>query len=305
MVSEIDMAGKCKMKKKLLVTGASGLLGSKIVKITRGNYKVIPLYSSKPLNSNSLKLDITEREQVFSLFKKVKPDIVVHAASETNVDECETEKEHAWKVNVDGTRNIAHACNKAGAKLIYISTDYVFDGEKGNYQEHDKPNPINYYGFTKLEGEKQVINTCKNHVILRTSVLYGWHPWKQNFATWIINQLKQNKEITVVEDHYNTPTLADNLAKITIEVVQKDLQGLYHASGSERISRYEFAKQIAKTFNLDSNLIKPIKMSQLTAWIAKRPRDSSLNTDKIQKQLKTKPLNITEGLNRMKKEAET
>jgi dTDP-4-dehydrorhamnose reductase len=302
MVSEIDMAGKCKMKKKLLATGASGLLGSKIVKITRESYKLIPLYSSKPLNSNSLKLDITEREQVFSLFKKVKPDIVIHAASETNVDKCETEKEHAWKVNVDGTRNIAHACNKAEAKLIYISTDYVFDGEKGNYQEHDKPNPINYYGFTKLEGEKQVINTCKNYVILRTSVLYGWHPWKQNFATWIINQLKQNKEITVVENHYNSPTLADNLAKITIEVVQKDLQGLYHASGSERISRYQFAKQIAKTFNLDSNLIKPIKMDQLTAWIAKRPKDSSLNTEKIQKQLKTKPLNITEGLKRMEKE---
>jgi dTDP-4-dehydrorhamnose reductase len=302
MVSEIDMAGKCKMKKKLLATGASGLLGSKIVKITRESYKLIPLYSSKPLNSNSLKLDITEREQVFSLFKKVKPDIVIHAASETNVDKCETEKEHAWKVNVDGTRNIAHACNKAEAKLIYISTDYVFDGEKGNYQEHDKPNPINYYGFTKLEGEKQVINTCKNYVILRTSVLYGWHPWKQNFATWIINQLKQNKEITVVENHYNSPTLADNLAKITIEVVQKDLQGLYHASGSERISRYQFAKQIAKTFNLDSNLIKPIKMDQLTAWIAKRPKDSSLNTEKIQKQLKTKPLNITEGLKRMEEE---
>jgi dTDP-4-dehydrorhamnose reductase len=305
MVSEIDMAGKCKMKKKLLVTGASGLLGSKIVKITRENYKVIPLYSSKPLNSNSLKLDITEREQVFSLFKKVKPDIVVHAASETNVDKCETEKEHAWKVNVDGTRNIAHACNKAEAKLIYISTDYVFDGEKGNYQEHDKPNPINYYGFTKLEGEKQVINTCKNYVILRTSVLYGWHPWKQNFATWIINQLKQNKEITVVEDHYNTPTLAENLAEITIEALQKDLQGLYHASGSQRISRYEFARQIAKTFHLNQNLIKPIKMGQLTAWIAKRPKDSSLNTDKIQKQLKTKPLNITQGLKIMKKEAET
>jgi len=109
----------------------------------------------------------------------------------------------------------------------------------------------------------------------------------------------------MVEDHYNTPTLADNLAEITIEAVQKDLQGIYHVSGSERISRYKFARQIAKIFHLNQNLIKPIKMSQLDAWIAKRPKDSSLNTDKIQKQLKTKPLNITEGLNRMKKEAET
>ena len=297
------MISECKME-RLLVTGASGLLGSKIVELAREDYEIIPLHNTKPLHPNSLKLDITDQNQVFSLFSKLEPDIVIHTASETNVDKCETKKEHAWNVNVEGTRNIAEAC-KAGAKLIYISTDYVFDGRKGNYKEDDAPNPISYYAVTKLEGEKQVIQNCKNFAILRTSVLYGWHPLKRNFATWAINQLKQNKEITVVEDHYNTPTLADNLAEITIEAIQKDLQGLYHASGSERISRYEFAKQIAKTFNLNAGLIKPVKMSQLTAWIAKRPKDSSLSTGKIRKQLKTKPLNITEGLNKMKEEMET
>jgi len=292
-------------KKLVFITGSSGLLGNKLTEIAKRNYEVVPLYNTRKLHPNSLKLDITNQKLVLSLFSKFKPNTIIHTASETNVDKCETHKEHAWKVNTEGTKNIALACKKTNTKLIYISSDYVFDGEKGLYTEKDKPNPINYYGVTKFEGENQVVQHCKNYSILRTSVLYGWHPWKQNFATWIINQLKQNKEITVVEDHYNTPTLADNLAKITIEVVQKDLQGLYHASGSERISRYQFAKQIAKAFNLDFNLIKPIKMNQLTAWIAKRPKDSSLNTDKIQKQLKTKPLNITEGLNRMKKEAET
>jgi dTDP-4-dehydrorhamnose reductase len=291
--------------RKLLVTGASGLLGSRIIKLAKHGYVAVPVYHTKQLHPNSLKLDITDSSEVLKLLIKLKPDVIIHTASETNVDKCETQKNYAQKVNVDGTRNIAVACGKVGAKLVYISTDYVFDGEKGDYNEQDKPNPINYYGLTKLEGEKQVTKNCQKYFILRTSVLYGWHPWKQNFATWIINQLKQNKEITVVKDHYNTPTLADNLAEITIKAVQKDLQGLYHASGSERISRYQFAKQIAKTFNLDPNLIKPVKMSQLTAWIAKRPKDSSLNTDKIQKQLKTKPLNITEGLKRMKKEAET
>lgn len=292
-------------KRKLLVTGASGLLGNKIVELTKNDYTAIPLHKTKPLHSNSLKLDITDATEVLNLFHKLKPDKVIHTASETNVDRCETEKEHTWKINVEGTRNIALASSKVGAKLVYISTDYVFDGEKGNYEERDEPNPINNYGFTKLEGEKQVIQYCQEYVILRTSVLYGWHPWKQNFATWIINTLKQNKELTVVEDHYNTPTLADNLAEMALEAVQKDLQGLYHASGSERISRYEFAKQITKEFNLNQSLIKPIKMSQLTAWIAKRPRDSSLNTDKIQKQLKTKPLNITEGLMTMKEATKT
>jgi dTDP-4-dehydrorhamnose reductase len=292
-------------KRRLLVTGASGLLGNKIVELAKNNYIVVPLHNTKPLHSTSRKLDVTNLHDVLNLFSELKPAIVIHTASETNVDKCETEKEYAWKINVEGTRNIALACSKTGAKLVYISTDYVFDGEKGNYNEQDKPNPINYYGATKLEGEKQVTQNCQKYFILRTSVLYGWHPWKQNFATWVINQLKQDKEITVVEDHYNTPTLTDNLAEITLEAIQKDLQGLYHASGSERVSRYAFAKQLAKAFNLDPNLIKPIKMSQLTAWVAKRPKDSSLNTDKIQKQLKTKPLNITEGLNRMKKEAET
>jgi dTDP-4-dehydrorhamnose reductase len=290
---------------KFLITGASGLLGSKIIEFAKHGYEVIPSHNTKPLHLSSLKLEITDLNEVLSILNKLKPHMVVHAASETSVDKCETEKEHAWEANVAGTRNIAKACHKVNAKLIYISTDYVFDGEKGFYDEEDKPNPVNYYGLTKLEGEKQVTEHSKNYAILRTSVLYGWHPWKQNFATWIINKLKQQQEITVVEDHYNTPTLADNLAEMAVEVAEKDLRGLYHASGRERISRYEFAKQIAKSFNLNADLIKPVRMSQLTAWIAKRPKDSSLNTGKIQKQLKTKPLNITEGLNKMKEEMET
>jgi dTDP-4-dehydrorhamnose reductase len=290
---------------RLLVTGASGLLGSRIMEHARGNFEAEPLHGAKPLHPHSLKIDITNQNSLSKLLTELKPHIIIHTASETNVDRCEIEKEHAWKVNVEGTRNISVNCGKTKAKLIFISTDYVFNGEKGNYTEADNPLPINYYGLTKLEGEKQVINYCENYAILRTSVLYGWHPWKQNFATWIINKLKQQQEISVVEDHYNTPTLADNLAEMAIEVAEKDLRGIYHASGNERISRYEFAKQIAKTFDLNSSLIKPVKMSQVAAWIAKRPRDSSLNTSKIQKQLKTKPLNITEGLNKMKEEMKT
>ena len=164
-----------------IVTGASGLLGNKIVKKAMQYFKVIPLHNTKPLHAHSLKLDITNTSEVSSLFNKFKPYAVIHTASETNVDKCETEKAHAWKVNVEGTQNIASTSNNVGAKLVYIFTDYVFDGEKGNYTEQDKPNPINYYGITKLEGER-VIENCKNYTILRTSVLYGWHPWEQNFA---------------------------------------------------------------------------------------------------------------------------
>jgi dTDP-4-dehydrorhamnose reductase len=288
-----------------LVTGASGLLGNKIVALAESDYLVTPTDITEPLHPNAVKADITDPVAISNLFRKLGPDIVIHAASETNVDRCETEKERAWKINAEGTRNIAEACQKTNAKLIYISTDYVFDGEKGLYTEEDQPNPIDYYGLTKLEGEREVTKHCENYAILRTSVLYGRHPWKQDFATWIINKLKQNQEITVVDDHYNTPTLAENLAKMALEVGAGDLQGIFHASGCERISRYEFARRIAKTFGLETGLIKPIKMSELTAWIAKRPKDSSLSTEKVRKQLRTKPLNITEGLSKMKQEMKT
>ena len=293
-----------KHNQRLFVTGASGLLGNKLVELAKFKFEVTPLHGTRQLHPNSLQIDITNKKRVMKLFDDLKPEIVIHTASETDVDKCEIEKEHAWKVNVQGTRNIAEACQEIKAKIIYISTDYVFDGEKGLYTEEDCPNPINHYGITKLEAEKQVINNCSNYAILRASVLYGWHPSKMNFATWVISKLEKNQEIAVVEDHYNSPTLADNLAEMAIEVAERNLQGLFHASGCERISRFELAKDIARTFNLNSDLIKPLKMSELKAWVAKRPRDSSLSTEKIQKQLITKPLNITEELRKLKEERE-
>jgi dTDP-4-dehydrorhamnose reductase len=287
---------------KLLITGASGLLGNWTVVLAEPNYRVTATDIIEPPHPNAVKADITDAEAIRLLFQKLKPDVVIHTASETNVDRCETERERAWRINVGGTMNIAEACAETRAKLVCISTDYVFDGEKGLYDEEDAPNPIDFYGLTKLEGEKQAAKRLRNCAILRTSVLYGRHPTKQDFATWVISKVKQQQEITVVDDHFNTPTLAENLAQMALEVAAHDLQGIFHTSGRERISRYDFARRIAETFNLDSRFIKPIKMNELKAWIAKRPRDSSLNTEKVQQQLKTKPLNINEGLNKLKEE---
>jgi len=286
----------------LLITGASGLLGDWTVRLAEKAYHVTPTDIIKPNHPNAAKADLTDADAVHNLFSKARPDIVIHAASETNVDRCETEKERAWTINVEGTRNIAQECLKTGAKLIYISTDYVFDGEKRLYDEEDRPNPIDFYGLTKLQGEKHALRISEDCAVLRTSVLYGRHPWKQDFATWVISKLKQNQEITVVNDHFNTPTLAENLSHMALEAAALDLQGIFHTSGCERISRYDFARKIAETFKLDSSFIRPIKMTELKAWIAKRPRDSSLNTKKIQKQLGTKPLNINEGLSKLKDE---
>lgn len=290
--------------KKILVIGASGLLGSKIMALAGKNQKVIPTHHTLSLFPNSVKLDVTYKSETFQIIREIKPDVVIHTAAETNVDKCEIEKELAWNTNVEGTVNVADVCTKMNAKAVYISTDYVFDGQKGLYTEDDKPNPVNYYGFTKLNGEEFIRKLCRDYVIARTSVLYGWHPSKVNFATWIIESLRHGKTVNVVYDHYNSPTLADNMAQVLLEIVDMDLKGIYHIAGSQRISRYEFAVKIARNFGLDSNFIRPIKMEELKAWKARRPPDSSLCVDKVSKSLETKLLDIDRSLRLMKGTAE-
>ena len=248
---------------KILVTGASGLLGSKIVDKAGKRYVVYPTHVTRPLFPKSLKMNITDKNEVKRVFSQVKPEVVIHTAAETNVDKCESDRGYALRVNAEGTKTLAEACNQVGARIVYVSTDYVFDGEKGVYSEEDEPNPVNYYGLTKLMGEKYVAEFCEGFVILRTSVLYGVHHEKPNFAMWVIAALNERKSFTVVEDHYNSPTFADNLAEVILEIVDKGLKGFYHTAGSERISRYGFALKIAEAFSFDAALIQPIKMSEL------------------------------------------
>jgi len=285
---------------KVLVTGASGLLGGKLVDALSKGYEVIPTHNTQALHPNSMRMDIVDKDGVFRVLSQVCPDAVVHTAAETNVDECETDKEWAWSVNAGGTKNIAEACAEIDAKLIYISTDYVFDGLRGLYSEGDEANPINYYGLTKLKGEEFVKDLCKDFVIARTSVLYGWHRKRMNFATWVIDSLRNGKSISVAEDHYNSPTLADNLAVMILGILEMDATGLYHTAGSERMSRYEFALKIAEAFDLDRTLITPVKMKDVKVWVARRPVDSSLRVDKVRREVKVSPLDLNEALEKIK-----
>jgi dTDP-4-dehydrorhamnose reductase len=289
---------------KFLITGASGLYGSKLAKLALE--KNIEVYSSDIQNisavGNFVKLDISGKEQVDEAFKKIKPDVVVHAATLTDVDKCETNKELAWKINVEGTKNIVQAASVAGSFLIYISTDYVFSGEKGHYKETDVPDPINYYGLTKLKAEEQV-KTQPEYFIGRPSVIYGSTPaaGKVNFALWLMETLGKGEHVKIVTDQWNTPTLNTNLAEMTLEVTERKLTGTYHLCGATRVSRFEFAQQIADAFGLDKSLIDPALSSQFT-WPAKRPTDSSLDTSKAQQTLKNKPLEMVEALKRLKTE---
>ena len=286
---------------KVLVVG-TGLLGGKLAKLftDKFEFEVFTTYAQHriPISGyKTYKMNIENRHSC-EIIKKIKPDYIVHTAAFTNVDACEMHKEDAFKINVNGTKHIAEASKEINTKLVYVSTDYVFDGEKGMYKEDDPTNPVDYYGETKLEGEKVVKDLrLRDYIIVRPSVLYGWNSVRLNFVTWVIDELREGKEINIVKDQFNTPTLADNLAELILELIESEESGLFHACGSERINRYDFALKIAAIFDLNKELIKPIASDQLN-WIAKRPMDSSLDTSRISRI--QKPLNIEEGLTRMR-----
>ena len=282
---------------KILVTGASGLLGTKIVNFTNtseiyGTYYQNPVYFDY---GKTFRLDVSKRNAT-NLIRKTAPDVVVHTAAYTNVDRCELDRKNAYQINVEGTSNVALGARNS--KLVYISTDYIFDGEAGMYHENDEPNPVSYYGQTKLEGEQIVQEICDNYIIARTSVLYGWHT-RLNFVSWVIHELQKRNKINIVTDQVNSPTLADDLAEQIMILIKRDEQGIFHTAGGERISRYEFAREIARIFELDETLITPVTSEQLK-WIAKRPKDSSLDVEKISK-IK-KPMNIAQSLEWMKRQ---
>ncbi|MEM3399506.1 MAG: dTDP-4-dehydrorhamnose reductase [Candidatus Micrarchaeia archaeon] len=289
----------------MLVVGGSGLLGSRVALLARENgFEMHATYfGNKPdfLPEEKMhRLDIREQEKTATLISKLEPEVVVHSAAMIGVDECEKEKEEAYAINVVGTQNVADACRKVDAKLIYVSTDYVFDGRKGNYVEEDEPNPINYYGKTKLEGER-IVSKLDDYAIVRVSVLYGWPLRGQhdNFVSWAIKTMRNGGEVHALTDQRITPTFADNAAEAILTVVKKNANGIYHTTGSRCITRFEFANLIASVFNLEKRLIKPITFGRI-GWVAERPKNNCLLTKKIEKELGFKMNTPEEGLIRMK-----
>ncbi len=290
---------------KLLVTGASGLFGSKLAETALSTK--LDVYSGfsrdTVLFGVPVKFDVSDKSQVDSAFATVKPEVVVHAASLTDVDKCELDHSLAWKINVEGTKNVAEAAAKQGAFLVYISTDYVFSGETGCFKEDDAPKPVNYYGLTKLRAEETAKKLVPDCCIARASVIYGAAPaaGKVNFALWLINKLRNGEKARIVTDQWNSPTLNTNLADMVLEVVNHRLSGVFHLCGASRVSRYEFALQIAETFGLEAGLIERVDSSTL-GLLARRPKDSSLDVSKATKLLKNKPLQLVDALALLKQE---
>tara|TARA_Y100000996_G_scaffold119302_1_gene89120 strand:+ start:4735 stop:5586 length:852 start_codon:yes stop_codon:yes gene_type:complete len=259
--------------KTILITGGNGILGSQLSKINLYNYKII----SVSKNDRKISLDVTNSHDVKECLDNYKPDFIINCAGYTNVDQSEVYKNLTHDVNVKGLINLIKFSN-VNTKIIHISSDYVFDGLKGDYIESDITRPINYYGKTKLESENFLIGSNRKYIIFRPNVIFDLNGF--NFFSFIYNSLKNNQKINIVTDQISNPTFAPHFSKIIIDSILLDIEGVFHFGSLDIVSRYDFAVKIAEIFKLNKDLIKPIT-SNLLKQKAKRPLNTSLNCNKI------------------------
>ena len=287
---------------KLLIIGANGFLGRKLLFRFQDKFDVygadlITTGISEEYHPNYI--DITKENVVHELINNIKPNLTILTAAMTNVDACEDFPEKAREINSDGPLFVAEAMKEIGGRMIHISTDFIFDGEKGSYIENDIPKPVSVYGKTKLEGENNVLKQKIPTLICRSSVLFGWPEVDQrhNFFSWAYENLSQNKELKIISGQITTPTLVDDLVEFLYQNSDFTQTEIYHTCGCESISRFNFILKLIKNFNFDENLLKEVDFFPQKA---KRPNDSSLNTDKIQHFGKFKFKNIDQSFQYLK-----
>ena len=291
--------------KRLLVIGASGLLGSKLMAEAKVRYSVVGTCNPECDGKSDWRmesLDIGSKDEVERLFEKTKPEVVILTAAMTNVDACETNPQMANRVNAAGPGLVARECKRLDSRLIHVSTDYVFDGMKTRkYTEEDLPRPISVYGSSKLAGEKNVLSTLPEAVVARTAVLYGWNPIenKDNFVMWTLKKMRAGEKVTLFKDQWISPTLADDLAKALVQLAQGDVRGVYHVAGPDCLDRPSCGKLIGKVFGLDERLVMPVPSSSVSLP-AKRPKYSCLDVSKVEKLLNRKMVSFEDGLRTMK-----
>jgi len=295
---------------KVLVIGSNGLLGQSLVKRFSQGFDVYGCsiepenFTNFLLNENYFKLDITSRTEVKDFFLSIQPDVIINAAAYTNVDKCEEDRDACWAVNARSLENIVEACKVFSPILVHISTDYIFDGKNSPYKENDNPNPQGFYGKSKLSAEKTVKESILEYIIIRTQILYGLgEKVKNNFVLWVLNKLKNNEKIQVVNDQIGNPTYVDDVSEAVIKLLESKEYGIFNVSGREECNRYDFSKKIAKIFKLDNNLIEEISTSDLQQK-APRPMNSTFILDKLFNKTGWLPNDITNGLGKLKKQLE-
>ena len=280
---------------RILITGAFGQLGFALSKVLDkvSHYEIIRTGRSIPIGQKGIFLDIQNKVHLKEVVKFTEPELIINLAAMTNVDACEQYPELAREINIAG---LQHICDSFDGKIIHLSTDYVFDGESGPYEEDDQTCPISVYGKTKLASEKILLNNNPNHLVIRGNVIYDYSKVSNaSFLNWVVSSLKEDKEIKVVEDQINNPTWAQSMADVINLCISNDLNGIIHWGDADYINRFDFSKMIAERYSLNSELIKPILTKEL-CQTAPRPLQSGLMTTKIVKILDVIPPSISDCL---------
>lgn len=292
---------------RVFITGSSGLLGSHIIRQSREHHiiagsvhkiRVVP-------NENCLyyDLDITSKSQCLKAFKTFNPDVVIHTAAIATPDYCDKHQDEATKVNITGTKNIIAACKATSAKLVFITTNGVYDGEHAPYDEASQIEPIDHYGHTKYKGELLVKESGLDHIIIRCNTMYGWNNLqeRENPLTWQIRILGRNKTpLNMVDDMFNNFLYAHEAAEAIWNAIDCNVNNqTINVAGKDCISRYDFSVKIAKQFDMDSDMITPVKLSFFGNMVP-RPKNTCFVTNKMTKLLSQKPLTVAQGLKHAK-----
>lgn len=294
-------------KMKILITGANGLLGQTIIKqLLEKDYNVIAtgrgndridISTENYLYKN---LEITDGPAIEQFILEQGPQIIVHAAAMTQVDQCELNKQDCYNINVTATRFIIDAAKAVGSRFVFVSTDFVFDGINGPYAEDDECSPVNYYGSTKMVAEKAVMESDLDYVIVRTILVYGNAPstGRTNILEFVKKNLEMNKPIKMVTDQVRTPTFVDDLATGIILIIEKNGKGIYHLSGEQEMTPFDIAVETAKFLGLNDKLISKSSSEEIKQP-AVRPAKTGFNISKAKKELGYKPRSFQEGLNEL------
>ncbi|NOY58231.1 MAG: NAD(P)-dependent oxidoreductase [Calditrichaeota bacterium] len=289
------------MKKNLLITGFSGFVAGSVIVHAVKDWQVHALDRiDAPNDQGEIKvysLDLRDAKHLKALFKQIQPDVVIHTAAIADIDFCENNQELAEEVNVGGTSNLARLCNENGTRMIFCSTDTVFDGKKGFYSEEDQPNPINFYAETKVRAEQIVRKLVENSVVTRLSLVVGLPVLGigNSFLARTIEQIKAGKSVKFPENEIRTPIDVITLGRAQVELAGSDFRGTIHLSGSDRLTRYDMARKIAKKLGFSPEMIIATNSNSMPGR-APRPNDASLNNSKAQRLLKTQMHTLIEGL---------
>ncbi len=283
---------------RILITGASGLLGLNLALETAGQHEVYGTAKDHPLKTNAftlLRCDLLERGAVERVLDQVQPDWVIHCAALANVDACEADPVLARKSNTILPAELATHVARGGARLVHISTDAVFDGSRGDYGEEDEPNPLSVYARTKLEGERAVARANPQAIIARVN-LFGWSvSGQRSLGEFFFNNLSAGRRVLGFTDVYFCPLLANDLAHILLKMLEQGLSGLYHVVSRECLSKYDFGVRLAQKFGLDASLITPASVRE-GGLAARRSPNLTLRTDKLTRALGAPPPDIAAAL---------